>query len=435
VTGSARRSRYGVLTTVFCTSAATIGQLLVVGKRVYDLTGSKLDLGLLGLAQFAPALLLVLVTGAVADRFERRHVVALGATLQGVVALGLGAYVGRTSASVLPIYALVVLFGIGQAFLAPAQRSLPADLVSADELPGLTARSAAAGQAGTVAGPVLGGFLYVAGVRLPFIAFAALSAVAAVSVLVVRPVRHAARRDPSALSTSEVATGAAVEAAIEPVIGHGMAADPAQGGLHAAFEGLRFVRAQPIVLGAISLDLFAVLFGGAVALLPAIAKDRLGVGAVGLGWLQAAAGIGAGLMTLVLAARPLRRGIGRTLLVVVAVFGVWTVVLGSTRTYALAFIAVLILSAADAISVYIRATLVPLITPDEMRGRVLAVENVFIGASNELGGFESGVTAQLIGTSGSVVLGGAATVIVAGLWAVLFPDLRRVQGFPGPAER
>jgi predicted MFS family arabinose efflux permease len=184
------------------------------------------------------------------------------------------------------------------------------------------------------------------------------------------------------------------------------------------------------VFGAISLDLFAVLFGGAVALLPAIAKDRLGVGAVGLGWLQASAGLGAGLMTLALAVRPVGRRLGPVLLGAVALFGAWTIVLGVTRSYTVAFVAIFVLSGADAVSVYIRATLVPLATPEDTRGRVLAVENVFIGASNELGGFESGVAGQLLGTAGSVLLGGIVTVFVAGVWWLLFPALREVDGFP-----
>jgi hypothetical protein len=200
-------------------------------------------------------------------------------------------------------------------------------------------------------------------------------------------------------------------------------------GLHDALEGLHVIRRTPILLGAISLDLFAVLFGGAVALLPAIAEDRLGVGAVGLGWLRAAAGIGAALMALGLAIRPIRRHVGRALFVAVAVFGIGTIALGLTRSFAVAFVALMVLSAADAISVFIRATLVPLVTRGESRGRVLAVENVFIGASNELGAFESGVAGQLLGVSGAVVLGGAATIGVSVVWSMLFPALRRVDSF------
>jgi predicted MFS family arabinose efflux permease len=205
-----------------------------------------------------------------------------------------------------------------------------------------------------------------------------------------------------------------------------------KGGLQEALEGLRLVRRQPILLGAISLDLFAVLFGGAVALLPAIAEERLGVGAVALGWLRAAPGIGAASVMLVMAVRPVRRRVGPTLLGAVAVFGAATVVLGATHHYVVAFVALLVLAGADALSVFIRVTLVPLASPASARGRVMAVENVFIGASNELGAFESGVTGQLFGPGPAVVVGGVATLAVAGLWWRLFPALRRVDRFPDP---
>ncbi|MGH9211489.1 MAG: MFS transporter, partial [Acidimicrobiales bacterium] len=213
------------------------------------------------------------------------------------------------------------------------------------------------------------------------------------------------------------------------------AGDPSSGAgstsrLHEALEGLRLVRRQPVLLGAISLDLFAVLFGGAVALLPAIAEERLGVGAVGFGWLRAAPGIGAALVMLLLAVRPVRRRVGRTLLAAVAVFGLATIVLGTTRSYAVAFAALVVLAGADALSVFIRVTLVPLVTPAAARGRVLAVENVFIGGSNELGAFESGVTGQVLGPALAVSFGGVATLVVAATWWHLFPALRRVDRFP-----
>jgi predicted MFS family arabinose efflux permease len=201
-----------------------------------------------------------------------------------------------------------------------------------------------------------------------------------------------------------------------------------------AVAGFVFIRHEPLLLGAISLDLFAVLFGGAVALLPAIAEERLGVGAVGLGWLRAAIGIGAAAMTLWLAWRPLRRNVGRTLFVAVAAFGIGTIVLGVTTSFAIAFAALVALSAADAISVFIRGTLVPLVTPVRMRGRVLAFEMVFIGASNELGAFESGVAGQLLGPAAAIVLGGVGTLVIAVSWAFLFPVLRRVDRFPGLDE-
>ncbi|HEY6532180.1 MAG TPA: MFS transporter, partial [Acidimicrobiales bacterium] len=205
---------------------------------------------------------------------------------------------------------------------------------------------------------------------------------------------------------------------------------PRRGRLQEATEGLRVIKANPVLLGAISLDLFAVLFGGAVALLPALAENRLGVGAVGLGWLRAATGIGAAIVTIALSIRPVRRHIGRKLYLVVALFGIFTIALGLTRSFAVAFVCLLLLSAADSVSVFIRATLVPLVTPSPARGRVMAVEGVFLGASNELGAFESGVAGQVIGTSGAVVLGGAATLGVVGVWTVLFPALGRLDRFP-----
>ena len=196
-----------------------------------------------------------------------------------------------------------------------------------------------------------------------------------------------------------------------------------------AFEGLRFIRRTPIVFGAISLDLFAVLFGGVIALLPAIAEERLGVGAVGLGWLRAAVGIGAAGTALFLSIRPLRRHVGRQLLTMVAIFGVLTIVLGFTQSFAVAFIALLAAAAADAVSMFIRASLVPLATPGHMRGRVLAVENVFIGASNELGAVESGVTATLLGLVGAIIFGGVGTLVVVAFWWRFFPALRLVDRF------
>jgi len=442
LTTRARLSVGALLVAEVCTAAAAIAQATVLGKLVYDITGSELDLGLLGLAEFAPALLLVLVSGAVADRYERRHIVAIAGVTQATMTLGLGWYAGTSPTSIVPIILLVIGFGIALAFSSPANRSLPADLVDADRLPWLIARTVVAFEIGIIAGPVLGGFLYAADIRLPFVAIAVLLLVMAACMLLVKIERGSATGDAADRALAKVDPGrdaslrqveAAQEAAEEPTAGYGPSAPPREG-LEGALEGLRFVRSEPIVLGAISLDLFAVLFGGAIALLPAIAKDRLGLGAVGLGWLRAAGGIGAGAMTLALAAKPITRRVGRTLLATVALFGVFTIVLGLTRSFVVAFVAILCLSAADSVSVFIRATLVPLITPIDKRGRVLAVENVFIGASNELGAFESGVTGQLLGTTGSVVLGGIATLVIAISWRFLFPSLRRVDRFPTPPE-
>jgi MFS family permease len=398
---------------------ANLAQTTVLGLLIYELSKSELDLGFLGLAEFAPAALLVVVAGAATDRFDRRWITALGALSNAIVALALAWYVHRpVGLSTTPIFLLVLAFGTGQAFLSPALRSIPAAMVSNEGVPWLVARRSIASQSANIVGPVLAGFLYGSGVWVPLVFTAALSAAGAVLVFAIRLPTEAAERGPASAPAGEQ---------VDHVLEDGI---PAQrGGLHSAMEGLRFVRDQPIILGAISLDLFAVLFGGAVTLLPAIAV-RLHVGALGLGWLRAATGMGAGLMTVVIAIHPVRRHVGRVLLGVVAVFGVWTIVLGLTRSYALAFIAIFGLSAADAVSVFIRSTLVPLATPADMRGRVLAVENVFIGASNELGGFESGVVGQLLGTTGSVVLGGIGTLLVALAWGILFAPLRRVDRFP-----
>jgi MFS family permease len=422
-----RHSVIALLVADGCSAAAALGQETAIGKLVYDITRSKLDLGLLGLVEFAPAVVLVLATGAVADRWPRPKVAAAAMAAETVAAAGMAWYVhaqGR-GASVPVVLAIVVAFGVARAFAAPAARALPADVVAADRLPWVMARSSLAFQAGIIAGPVLGGFLYTAGLAWPFVGCALILAVAAVAVSTVQPLAG----PPGAAASLGTPL---IEAAIEPAGGPTSAeiGPRGRGGLRDALEGLRFIRSQPALLGAISLDLFGVLFGGAVALLPAIAQDRLHTGAIGLGLLRAAAGIGAGLVTVVLAVRPVRRRVGRSLLGVVALFGTFTIVLGVTHRFAIAFAALAALSGADAISVFIRATLVPLMTPEDRRGRVLAVENVFIGASNELGAFESGVAAQLLGTGAAVVLGGAATVAVACAWAGVFPTLRDLDAFP-----
>jgi MFS family permease len=416
--GRWNRSVIALLLSVFCTSTAALVAVTALGKQVYDLTGRELDLGLLGLAEFAPAALLVLVTGTVADRFDRRRVMGLAAAGEAACGLGLAAYAGTRPTAVLPIFALVLAFGVARAFIAPSSRSLPADIVTTAQLPWLVARHAIAWQSAMIVGPVLAGTLYAIDVRLPYLAMAALAATAAFGAQLVQLDR---------IGTAPAGT------AERPRSGRRRAGGP-RPTLHDALEGLRFVRRQPILLGVISLDLFAVLFGGAVALLPAIAEVRLGVDAVGLGWLRAAGGIGAAVVTLALAWRPIRRHVGRRLLLAVALFGVFTIVLGTTRHFAVAFLSMAVLTGADAVSVFIRGTIVPLVVSPDMRGRVLAVENVFIGASNELGAFESGVAGELLGTSGAVVLGGGATLIIAAGWWVLFPALRRVDTFASVAR-
>jgi MFS family permease len=267
-------------------------------------------------------------------------------------------------------------------------------------LPPVIAMSSGVWTSAMIVGPAISGFLYTVSPALAYGTTAALILSGIIGILRVQYLREPLPRDPEEKVT-----------------------------LHSAMEGLRFIRRTPILLAAISLDLFAVLFGGAVALLPVIAEERLGVGDIAYGWLRAAGGIGAASMAAFLAIRPLRRNVGHMLLVAVAFFGIGTVVLGLTRSFVVAFIAVLVLNAADMISVFIRSSIVPLVTPDEKRGRVSAVENVFIGATNELGAFESGVASQAFGTPATVVGGGVATIAIVGVWWIGFPSLRRIDRF------
>jgi MFS family permease len=418
-----RRSVAALLTSAFLASTATLASLTALGKLVYDLTSSELNLGLLGLAEFAPAALLVLVTGALADRFERRRVAALALAGEAVAMAVLALHIRSGPSGVGTIFALVVAFGVARAFAAPATRALPADIVTPDRLPWVIPRYSATFQLAVVVGPVLGGFLYTVDRAAPAVAAAVLQAVAALAVLAVRAVRDPVLGEEPGLDDPRLELP-------PPVLGESPGPAPARAGWRDALEGVRLIRGQPILLGAISLDLFAVLLGGAVALLPAIAEERLGVGAVGLGWLRAAGGIGAGIVTLGLALRPLRRRVGRTLLGVVALFGMGTVALGLTTSFVVALLAMAVLSGADAVSMFIRSTLVPLVTPASARGRVLAVENIFIGASNQAGDFESGLAGAVLGASGAIVVGGIGTLIVAAGWWVLFPALRDIDAFP-----
>ena len=395
-----------------CSSVGALALTTVLGKVVFDLTDSELALGILGLVEFLPSLLLVLVSGTLADRLDRRRLASAALVLEALAAAAIAWYVSTDPTSATPLFLMVLVFGIARAFAAPAVRSMPADLVPHGRLPWLTVRYSAVWQISAIVGPVLGGLLFVVDPSLPFIAVTAMFATAAFGITTVRYAEHARDRAPAlrANRTAEEKSGNT---------------------LHEALEGYRFIRREPVLLGAITLDLMAVLFGGAIALLPAIAEDRLGVGAVGLGWLRAATGIGAAIVTIALAIKPVRRHIGVVLLFAVALFGIFTVVLGVTTSFAVAFVALAILSGADAVSVYIRATLVPLVTPALMRGRVLAMEMVLIGASNELGAFESGVSGQIFGPAVAIVLGGIASVLVAVGWWFGFPDLRKTDRFPG----
>lgn len=373
-------------------------QAAALGKQAYDISGRAADLGWIGLCEFLPAALLVLVTGTVADRFDRKKVAIIAIAGEVLTSVALLLYALSDPTEVWPLFVIAVCYGVARAFMSPATRAMPPMIAPAGSLPKLIAVYSATWTGATIIGPAASGLLYAIA---PWVAYLASTVLMVMAVAFMAGIRF--ERQPEMEEPSERPT------------------------FRSAIEGLVFIRRTPILFAAISLDLFAVLFGGAVALLPAIAEDRLGVGDVAYGFLRAAPGIGAAAMALVLAARPVQRNTGRVLLSVVAIFGGATVVLGLTREYVVAFIALLVLSAADMVSVYIRSSLVPLMTPDEKRGRVMAVENVFIGASNELGAFESGLVGQAIGTSATVVGGGLATIAIVVVWWVAFPTLRRVD--------
>ena len=440
-----RRSPVLFLVAGTLTTMAAIAQLTALGVQVFAITGRELDLGLLGLAEFAPALLLALPAGALADRVDRRLIAGIGYVGEAACSIGLAVLTARGSATFSAIILLVLAYGAFRALAAPALRALPATLVAPDELPRIVPLFSASWQFGLIVGPVVGGFLYAAEPAAAYVGSAVL--VLAGAALLPFVSLHPSARRPGEPAVSVPSASPDVEAPIPGEVltdagarwdeerpGTGGGTAPRAGGrvrrgVREALDGSRVIRRTPVLLGAISLDLFAVLFGGAVALLPAIADERLHVDATGLGWLRAAGGIGAALTTVFLAVRPFRRHVGRILLVAVGVFGLATILLGVTTSFWVAFLAMAVLSAADAISVYVRATLVPLITADEYRGRVLAIENVFIGASNELGAFESGVAGQVLGAAGAIVLGGAATLAVVVIWWFGFTALRDVDGF------
>ena len=365
--------------------------MVAIGWQMYELTGSAWDLGLVGLLQFLPALLLVLIAGHVVDRFDRARIVALCQIAQTAIALVLAASAWRHASSRELLLASSVLLGTVKAFQMPAQQALTPLLVPIEVLPRALAFSSMGSQGAIVAGPALGGFVYVAGAHAVYAVCAVLFALSSALVAAV----HYARA-PAAIRNMSFDT---------------------------LLAGVRFVRQKPVVLGAISLDLFAVLLGGATALLPIFAKDILHTGPWGLGLLRAAPAAGAFALSLLLSRFPITRHAGRVLLAAVAVYGAATLVFGLSTSFVLSLLALVVAGAGDMVSVVVRQSLVQLDTPDAMRGRVSAVNSVFIGASNQLGEFESGVTAALLGPVASVLLGGLGTLLVAGLWFRLFPAL------------
>jgi MFS family permease len=403
----------------FLIVAAVEMQAVAVGWQVYEITKRPLDLGYVGLAQFLPAILLFPVSGHVSDRFERRHV--LSACYAGyAVCFGLLlALAQRGGHPIHSIYVVLILIGVVRSFNSTASRAILPQLVPGEHFSNAVAWNASIFQAATILGPSFGGILYAA-FHGPSIVYgvALLTAIGAtVSSFRIKP-EVRARASSSGLATSRSMTFKTI------------------------FAGLHYIWSKKLILGAISLDLFAVLLGGAVALLPVYAREILHTGPWGLGLLRTAPGVGAAIMAVLLAHWPLRGRSGPTLLWSVAGFGIFTIIFGVSRSLTISLIALLLLGASDMISVIIRATLTQLATPDEMRGRVTAVDMIFIGTSNEFGQFESGVTAQWFGTVPAVVLGGVGTLVVIAVWAWLFPELRHAgelsaiqsEELPAPEE-
>jgi MFS family permease len=385
----------------FVMVAALEMQAVAVGWQVYEITKRPLDLGLVGLAQFLPGIVLFLLSGHAADRLDRRKLLLgcyAGFALCSALLLVLA---WRATASALPIYVVLLGLGVVRAFNGPVSRAFLPQLVSEEHFPNAVTWNATTWQAATILGPSLGGFLYALahGPSVVYAAAAASAAVAFFMTMRMKPQTRPRQREEINLKT--------------------------------VFAGFSYIWRQKIILGSISLDMFAVLLGGAVALLPVYAREILHTGPWGLGVLRSAPGLGAAAMAIYLAHNPLRRRVGKTMLWCVAGFGFFTIVFGISRSLVMSLGALFLAGAFDMVSVIIRGTLVQLATPDEMRGRVNAVDMIFIGTSNELGQFESGLTASWFGTVPAVVLGGIGTLGVIALWAWIFPDLRNADQLSG----
>ena len=370
-------------------------QAVAVGWQVYEITKRPLDLGYVGLAQFLPGILLFPISGHASDRFERSKVLSWCYGGYAVCFALLLVLTERGTPSITFIYVVLVLIGVVRSFNSTASRAILPQLVPEIHFPNAVAWNASIFQAATILGPSFGGIIYAAfhGPSAVYVVALVTAVGATLSSFRIKPEVKARPREPMTLKT--------------------------------VFAGLHYIWNKKLILGAISLDLFAVLLGGAVALLPVYAREILHTGPWGLGLLRTAPGVGAAVMAVLVAHRPLRGRSGPTLLWAVAGFGVFTIIFGLSHSLIVSLIALVLLGASDMISVIIRATLTQLATPDEMRGRVTAVDMIFIGTSNEFGQFESGVTAQWFGTVPAVVLGGVGTLIVIGLWAWWFPELRQ----------
>jgi MFS family permease len=391
--------------------ASTIGNtmlVVVIGIHVYDIaraSGMTIKeasfwLGMIGIAQFLPLFLLTLVAGYVADRLDRRWIVRVFIAVEMLCAAALAALVWLDAMTLVPLFTVAVLLGIGRAFAGPALSSIAPNIVPPAVLPSAIAMNSIAWQSGAIVGPLLGGAAYSIAPSLPYEASALLYAVALGCMLLIRPIPR----------------------------GNAAASRP----LRAVIEGLAYVRDNKIVLGAISLDLFAVLLGGATAMLPVYARDILHVGSEGLGALRAAPAVGAALTALWLARHPMKRRVGVKMFLCVGLFGLATMVFGESRWMWLSLAALFVIGASDMISVYVRSSLIQLHTPDAMRGRVSAVSGLFISASNELGEFRAGLAGAAFGPVIAVVGGGALSVLATGFCAWAFPSLRRADRFVTP---
>jgi MFS family permease len=385
------------LSSRFLSTIAMMVQSVAVGWQVYDIARDPLSLGLVGLSEFVPMFLLTLPAGDIVDRFDPRIVSGISLGAEAVCGVLLFALAFVHPHQVWPFYLVMVLFGAARGFSGPSGQSLLPFLVRPEILPRAIAWSSSAFQVAVIAGPAIGGLLYALGPQAAYscCAIAFLGAGIGISLLGGR------RRSPNQVQKAT---------AFERVA-----------------EGISFVRSRPIILGAISLDLFAVLLGGATALLPVFARDILHTGPVGLGVLRSATAVGAAFMAFALSHTPLTRNAGVKMFSAVAIFGAATIVFGLSRSFYLTLVMLAVLGASDMISVYVRGALIQFATPDQMRGRVSAVNSLFIGASNELGEFESGLTAAWFGTVPAVIIGGVGTLLVVAIWMWLFPPLRTVD--------
>jgi len=372
---------------------------VAAGWQIYALTDDPFQLGLMGLVQFVPSVVLALPAGHMADQFERRHIVLLGLIGEWLALTTLAVLTLLHQAHQLGILALVFVISVCKAFESPSMQSILPALVPPSALPRAMAANASAGQTAMILGPALGGFLYVAGPGAVYAACAVLYLVAVILMARLRYEHAPPRREPATWQT--------------------------------VFAGVSFIKNRPDVLGVLSLDLFAVLLGGATALLPIFAKDVLHTGPWGFGLLRAAPAVGALVMSLWLSRYTLQKNVGKTMYAAVAGFGIATIVFALSKQLWLSLLALVLMGAFDMISVVIRSALVQLDTPDEMRGRVNAVNAIFINTSNQLGEFESGMMAGWLGAVPATLVGGVGTLVVVGVWLVLFPTLRvrqRLQG-------